>query len=141
MIEDDVATVEVSDVLNVCSEVLGRRVRAPTPDAIEVVAGHVDWRPLPDWERLTDDEIANHTGLLHVFSGGSLLIVTEAALTQVLGAFLVASEDLPRFVAQHLARFGECFFNGDVIVADRAAVQIWLFHHEGQYATISACSV
>jgi hypothetical protein len=69
--------------------------------------------------------------------------VTEASFTggrptgrTPLGAIAVDASDLHLLVAQHRDRYGERFFDGDVIILEREGARIWIFHHEGRYALL-----
>jgi len=136
MTDDPTARIGIADVLENCSRILGKRLLVPTPDAVSSAAGPITWNHFQNWEQRSDVEIAASSGLLGISFDGPLFIVTEAALTQGQGAFVVpAADDLERFVGGHLTRFGECFFNGDVLIVD-AGIHIWMFHHEGVYATV-----
>lgn len=136
MTDSSTARVDTAEVLEKCSKVLGKRLHQPTPDAVASAVGQIDWKDCAGWEQCTDAEISKNSGLLQVSFGGHLLVVTEAALTQGNRAFVVEAADLAKFVEQHLTRFGECFFNGDVLVVDSAGTRLWMFHHEGLHATI-----
>ncbi len=123
---------------DVCAAILGARPVALTPDAIAAVWKSVDWLALPGWEAKTDSEVAAESGLLCANFRGTVLVVTEASFAPTRGAFVLDERALGAFVRAHLPSYGECFFNGDVIVANGEGRRLWLFHHEGVYATISA---
>ena len=133
--------VNMARVHEACARILGRRPTALTPDTIAVLVEHVDWKSLPEWESKSDADIAIGSGLHSVAFSGPLLVVTEASFGSGRGAFMVEARELGLLVEQHLVRHGECFFNGDVIIVECKGSQIWLFHHEGQYATLSGSSV
>jgi hypothetical protein len=139
MTHSSTARAAIAEVLERCSSVLGKQLPFATPDAVASVVGQLEWEKCTGWEQCRDAEIAKRSGLLQIGFDGPLLVVTEAALTQGTGAFVVsATEGLAKFVEQHLARFGECFFNGDVLIVDRAGTRVWLFHHEGLFTTITS---
>jgi hypothetical protein len=139
--ESPISIVEMSRVYDACAQILGERPSALTPEAVEAVSQAVDWKEVPGWESMSDAEIAMRSGLSGVAFSGQLLVVTEASFAPARGAFEVDAGDLVVLIDEHLLRFGECFFNGDVIVVDRHAGQIWLFHHEGVYASVFATSI
>lgn len=128
--------IDIAEVLARCSLVLGKRLSALTPDAVARAADSLRWRPLPAWEKLSDTEIATATGLLQVFRDDELCVVTEAALAKGHGVFVVAATELRRLISDHLGRYGECFFNGDILIVNSDGTHLWLFHHEGQHAEI-----
>jgi len=132
------SAVDMATMLDTCERILGKRPTAPVPDAIAAVGQASEWKPFPDWESKADAQIAIRAGLYAVGFSGALLVVTEASFRPDRGAFLLDARDLDALVCRHLAWYGECFFNGDVIIAERDGRRIWLFHHEGCYATISA---
>jgi len=115
------------------SSVLGFALGALTPDEITAGLPNFAWASLPNWETLSDLDIAKQTGLLRGPMTGELLIVTEASFGAGCGAFLLDGPNLGAFVVGHLSRYGECFFNGDVIILAPQGKEIWLFHHEGVY--------
>jgi len=126
-----------TSVCDACARVIGRKPMAPTPDAIASVAGVIEWKSFPDWEAYSDSEIAAETRLYDIALMGKLYVVTEAALTSREGPIVVNAVDLRKLIAEHLRLFGECFFNGDVVIMEAKGNNVWLFHHEGQYALIS----
>jgi hypothetical protein len=69
---------------------------------------------------------------------GTILVVTDASFAPGRGAFMLDAAALETFVGAYLRSYGECFFDGDVIIASSGSRSIWLFHHEGAYATLSA---
>jgi hypothetical protein len=107
------------------------------PDAIVGPMRGVKWVALPGWESMSDGEIATRSGLFAARLAGVLFVVTDATLASQRGAFQVDAEGLAMLVEEHLDRYGECLFNGDTIVVERDGSRIWLFHHEGVYATVS----
>ena len=132
----DVAGADEEMVLAACTRALGRRPRALTPDAIASTIGDVAWSELPGWESMSDTEIAIRSGL-HAGLVGDVLVV-EASISSRRGAFRVDVSELGSLVAQHLERYGECFFNGDVVVVQLDGERLWLFHHEGHFGLVSA---
>jgi uncharacterized protein YjaG (DUF416 family) len=136
--ELQVQVVELARAVEACERILGCRPTALTPDAIASTVKRVEWKPLPGWESKSDSEIAIRAGLFAIGLSGPLLVATEAGFAKKRGAFVVDARDLGALVSQHLERCGESFFNGDAIVVEREGARIWLFHHEGQYATILA---
>ncbi|MCE9579135.1 MAG: hypothetical protein K8W52_38790 [Deltaproteobacteria bacterium] len=135
------STRAVITTIPAATETLGRMLgTAPTsltPDAIAAVTGDLDWIPCDDWEERADLELARATGLLEVPFAGVLLIITDTALIARQGGVLVPASRLAEFVGEYPARYGECFFGGDVIVAETQGERVWLFHHEGAHALFS----
>jgi hypothetical protein len=131
-----IATTDVECVYEVCARIVGSRPSALTPDAVSATKNGVKWTPLRGWESMSDTEIAMRSGLYAMRLTGVLLVLTEASFASRIGAFEVDAQSLGALVSQHLERFGECFFNGDVIIAERDGHRLWLFHHEGCYAEV-----
>ena len=96
-----------------------------------------NWLSVPNWENLDDIQLYN---LLEKIERpqGDLYVVTEAAYRKSKGPFCVSSDEIRGFVEEHLNTFGECFFNGDVLILSVDQNTIWIFHHEGVYSTIKA---
>jgi hypothetical protein len=125
--------IALADATKRVSSVLGFELRALTPDEITAKLPSFAWASLPDWETLDDIDIADQTGLLQEPMRGDVLIVTEASFGAGGGAFVVEGFNLGAFIDTHLRGYGECFFNGDVIIVALEARAVWLFHHEGVY--------
>jgi hypothetical protein len=136
-----VPIVEMARVYEGCARILGRSPTALTPDAIAAIVERVDWRALPEWESKSDADIATEAGVFRAAWSGPLLVVTEASFVSRGAAFLLEANELRLFVSEHLARYDECFFNGDVIIVECRGHRIWLFHHEGEYAMLSGLRV
>jgi hypothetical protein len=132
--------VELDLMLEALGRALGRVPAAVTPDAIAQLRTGVRWTQVEDWEAFSDKELAVKTGLLRVPFSGSVLVVTESSFAPKQGAFLVPASQLSEFVAGHLESYGECFFNGDVIVLETSGQRVWVFHHEGLHALIHSHS-
>ena len=95
------------------------------------------WYDIEDWESLDDLTILGYLEELKPFRG-ELLVVTEASyFNDKLGPFQVNAVDMKQFVNSHLESFGECFFNGDVIIVSINDKLVWIFHHEGMYTLIN----
>ncbi len=94
-----------------------------------------DWMTIADWEEISDQELYQNLENAKAPSG-MLLIVTEVSYRTTLGAFKVADSDVKQFVAEHLSRFGECFYNGDVLIVSKEQSTVWLFQHEGIFAVL-----
>lgn len=137
MIGDAVDRVDSSSVLDACLRIFGRRPTEPTPDAVARAVTGVAWRRYPDWERQDDAEIATNTGMLKIPFVGAEFVVTEASFVGGHGAVVVNPNRLAEYVSEHLRRFGECFFNGDVLLVDSTEPHVWVFHHEGVYANLT----
>ena len=121
-----------------CALILPQRPNAATPDAIAALVAKIDWMPVPDWSSKDDNDIAIRANLYGLGLAGFLLVVTEASFAKRLGAFRVDAKGLGNLVQSHLQKYGECFFNGDVVIVELAGKRIWLFHHEGQVALLTA---
>jgi hypothetical protein len=134
MSDNHLGLVPLSTVHAALTRILGRAPRSVTPDDIAAVAGALEWRRTAGWDKEDDVVVATKAGLFEAGFAGATLIVTEASFFRDLGAFLIDGDDLQRFVSEHLIRYGEVFFNGDVVIVEMHGSRIWLFHHEGMYA-------
>lgn len=94
---------------------------------------HLTWHSLDNWESQEDLAILRKLENVKSFEG-TMYVVTEASYRPGLGPFMVAEENINDFVRLHLNNFGECCFNGDVLIISFELNQIWMFHHEGIYA-------
>lgn len=94
-----------------------------------------DWTTIANWEEIPDQELYQHLENAKTPTG-MLLIVTEVSYQTNLGAFKVAGSDVRQFVAEHRSRFGECFFNGDVLIVSKEQNTVWLFQHEGVFTVL-----
>ncbi len=94
-----------------------------------------DWITIADWEEIPDQDLYQQLENAKTPSG-MLLIVTEVSYRTDLGAFKVAGSDVKQFVAKHRSRFGECFFNGDVLIVSKEQNTVWLFQHEGVFTVL-----
>ena len=130
---EPLAIIPLAEATTRMSSVLGFEPRALTPDEITVRLPSFAWASLADWELLDDHDIAKQTGLLREPLMGDLLIVTEVSFGAGGGAFFLEGSSLGTFIDSHLLRYGECFFNGDVIILALEGREVWLFHHEGVY--------
>jgi hypothetical protein len=138
-LEPQVKFESTEEALKEVKSLLGVQVDQLSPDGIvEAVAPNdaVSWTAVPDWESLEDLDIFARVGLNDACSCSQLLVVTEASFSRVCGAFRLAGRDLSEFIRTHHAAYGECFFDGDVVVIDCGQGAVWLFHHEGAYAKI-----
>jgi len=126
-----VALITLETAAGSLARIIGRQLPSLTPDAIVGPPGSVSWQCVQNWEAMTDEALAATTGLTQLGLQGSLIIVTEASFTPGRGALMIDSSDLAALVSEHLSLYGECFFNGDVIVAEIQGARVWLFHHEG----------
>ncbi|MCG8420819.1 MAG: hypothetical protein MJE77_23100 [Proteobacteria bacterium] len=127
-------TITITDAMERTMSLLGSRLTAMTPDALAAAISTVEWAHLPDWEELDDVEIAKTSALDKMGLKGQLLIITEASYGKGNGAFLLDASDLMNFINEHLGKYRECFFNGDVVIVELEGKHVWLFHHEGHWA-------
>jgi len=96
----------------------------------------VQWHKVEEWESLDDVEILEL--LVNVVAPiGMLSVVCESSHNVGGAAYRLNSVDLMEFVSTHIAVFGECFFNGDVLITSPTQKLIWFFHHEGVFAVVS----
>ena len=58
-------------------------------------------------------------------------VISDVSYQPGCGAFEVAEGRLKDFVSFYLENFGECLFDGDVVMLCPAERVFWFFHHEG----------
>lgn len=129
--------VEIARVQHVLEHILGSKPRSVTPDAIGEILGSVEWKPAEGWDSQSDSVVASSSELFDAGFSSRLLVVTDVSSFPGRGAFSVASEELPSFVSTYSTRYGESFFDGDVIVVEELGKRIWIFHHEGVWASVT----
>ena len=93
------------------------------------------WSKVEDWELLDDIDILN------IFTSGKkpdgeLYVANELFYKDGYGAFSIHHLNLPEFILCHLSSFGQCFFNGDVIILQRDKSIVWVFNHDGFYKVL-----
>lgn len=93
----------------------------------------IDWSRIKNWEDLEDTQILIYLSNMQEFRG-RLIVITEAAYTQSNGPFEICGDYIKEFPDFHLTKFGECMFNGDVVILCLNSRSIWLFSHEGAFA-------
>lgn len=107
------------------------------PSTLEEILNHlskqgkaIEWIDFKSWESLEDIEIFREFPNLEKISG-DVYITTEASYKKELGPFKIHSNKLEKFIRGHLNAYGECFFNGDVIIVNPENECMWFFHHSG----------
>lgn len=95
----------------------------------------IKWHRLQNWETLDDERIFNNIERLKN-PVGKLYIITEASYKNHLGPFELDASDIREFIIKHIQKYGESFFNGDVIIFSFNYNIAWCFHHEGLYSLI-----
>lgn len=95
------------------------------------------WNQLAGWENLADAEIFEVLIQPSQFDG-QLLVISDLSYRREFDAFAVDAEELRAFVSTFHATFGECLFNGDVLIAQPEQQKLWVFHHEAVIACFSA---
>lgn len=103
---------------------------------LSIYSSSLDWKTCNNWEDLEDISLLSMLKELKMFDG-ELFVITEASYKKECGPFYLKSEGLDEFVCQHLKLFGECFFNGDVLIFCFELDNVWLFHHERRYTSFS----
>ncbi len=130
--------VEMDCAYEACTRILNARPKALTPDRMLELGKVVNQGFMRDWEEKADEEIVQWGGLYDLGSVGKLLVATEYCFFTARKVFSIEVERLPYLVREHSALYGESFVTGDVIVVEAAGTRIWVFHHEGLYATVVA---
>ena len=97
--------------------------------------GEILWFPLEEWEQLEDGRILEEMTATHTLEG-HLTAVTDLSYLNHLGPFSITADDFAAFLEEYRDQFQERFFNGDVILFEAEKRWLWLFHHEGRYATL-----
>jgi hypothetical protein len=128
--------VPIAAMMEALTGALGRAPESATPDAIANTLDSVMWIRFEAWEAWDDVALAKAIGLVATAFEGDVFVLTEASFALNLGAFLIPASYLDQLVTEHLERYGECFFNGDVVVLEASGKKLWLFHHEGAFATV-----
>lgn len=134
MINKSFTIVSIDAALQRVNSCFGSNVRTPSElmKLLEKQNGH--WIHLDNWENLSDEEIFENiekvcTSLANVY------VINEVSYRDGMGAFSLTHNQIKSFVANHLSIFGECFFNGDILVVSMDEDSILAFHHEGIYAS------
>ena len=104
-------------------------------NSIEREGVSAEWHSIDNWEDL-DDEVIYENIIILKIPAGELFVITEVCYKNDLGPFYLDASELRELVRKHLDKYGECFFNGDVIIFSFDLKMIWCFHHEGFYSLI-----
>jgi len=103
--------------------------------ALDSIGRKVNWNRLDNWEDLDDIDILHQVLNLHVIDD-EVFVITEASYNESAGPFRLQPHELESFTINHLDKYGECFFNGDVAIINLKTKSVWAFHHEGVFAYI-----
>ncbi len=107
---------------------------------MEKMKPEVEFYPLMGWEAMEDTEILDECGFADK-SSGELYVITEISYKKECGPFKIEGQKLKELVAEHLDLFGECFFSIDVLIVSFSKKEIFIFHHEGVYATLNMSEI
>jgi hypothetical protein len=130
-------TIPLSRATDEIEHALGIVIAALTPDAVADALGlwgSERWLPLVLSPTEPDIDVWRR---VHPFPalGSRFLIITDLSFIDERGAFELVDSELEDFVGSYEKRFGETFFNGDVLVVALDAGKVWLLHHEGLHIT------
>lgn len=125
--------VELKRLVEAFSEIVGSSL-PEMHDLQNFAENQSGWRQLDGWLEMDDLAILK-TLAGNAVPSGSLLIATDLSYSDGLGVFEVDARQLDAFVSSYLSNFGECFFNGDVIICSTSQKAFWMFHHEGATLT------
>ena len=102
-------------------------------EQLELKHGKIAWQKLVNWEDLEDSEILKSFEDIELFAG-KLYAITDLSNIKACGPFEIGEDNIFRFALEYYNYFGECFFDGDVIILSLDTKKAWIFHHEGAYA-------
>ena len=122
------AITEFNKIMNMDARTLGEAIK-------QIEHMKCDWIAINDWEDILDQILYQKLEDVKI-PKGSLIIVTEVSYRSNLGAFKMTSSHANKFISGHHSRFGECFFNGDVLIISKTQNTIWLFLHEGVFTVL-----
>jgi hypothetical protein len=135
MIEGGFEIVPMASALNVINSALDRKF-CSWVDLNRWLEGGHSWSRVENWEEMDDLVILNSFFDADNFPSQEITLISEASYKAGLGAFRLRIEDVEAFTMQHLGRFAECLFNGDVLIIGGALSAVWTFHHEGVWAFV-----
>ena len=88
------------------------------------------WIELKDWMEMNDREIFSD-----LVRGNppvnEMYGISDVSYRDDVGAFKFLGSEIDQFFGLYFEKFGECFFNGDVIFFVPKERRLWIFHHEG----------
>jgi hypothetical protein len=95
----------------------------------------IKWYGLKKWEEMDDIKIYEYIKKIQE-PKDELYVVTEVCYRKSFGPIAIDGGELQLLVEEHLAKYNECFFNGDVAIFSLKYRKIWIFHHEGMFAFV-----
>lgn len=128
----DEALVVLHQILPNCDKLLPDAIT----DAADAAGVPVQLVPVEDWEMRPDREIFQEIMPAAIDVAEHLVVVTDFCFWKGIGPFQLTGGDFANFVDSHLAHYGVCAVDGDVIVLIPSRKLIVLFHHEGFHGTV-----
>lgn len=135
MIKENFKVVPLAEVIAEFNQTMNMDARALGEIIKQIEHMKCDWIRIDDWEDIPDQILYQKLEDVKI-PKGLLIIVTEFSYRSNLGAFKLSSNHIDKFVSEHHSRFGECFFNGDVLILSKSQNAIWLFQHEGVFTVL-----
>lgn len=92
---------------------------------------------IKDWEALSDDSLFDNIaakGSQCLDMTGRIFAVTDVSYLSADGVFVFEYEHRNLFFQEYFYRFGECFFNGDVLLIFPVCHHLAFFHHDGFFS-------
>ena len=130
-------TIPLSSATDEVERALGVEIAALTPDEVADALGlwgSERWLPLAPSPTESDLDVWRR---VHPFPTwiSRVVIITDLSFMDERGAFELVGSEIDDFVGTYEKRFGETFFNGDVLVVAIEDRKVWLLHHEGLHIT------
>lgn len=98
------------------------------------------WSTLPnwlDWQGREDIDILNRTVNIDNFSTGFNYVISEVSYREEMEPFNVSEGCLDWFVKNHRSEFGECFYNGEILIINIQKRYLYVLIDDGIYVNIS----
>ena len=134
---DPYERVSMDEAKSIVESAIGGRIRALLPDRIHEALEPerpLQWHPFPDWELHEDPAMLERTGFSEACKAERVLVVSDACFRHPRGAIVLPGAELESLAHEHVSRFRDTMFGGDLIMVDLEGGTLWLFHHEGYYA-------
>jgi hypothetical protein len=135
----DISQISLAEARKCLEDLAGVRLESlHSPDVVSCACREVypfSWLPTPSPAMYDDQQVDDRIGLSDSLArcGGPVWTVMDSAFSAD-SVPSVKAEDYKDFVKDCLRLHKIMFFDGDVILWSRR--EIWLFHHEGVYASI-----
>ena len=134
---DPYERISMREAQSIVESLLGRAIRSLIPDRISEALEPerpLRWSPFPEWEQHEDLELLELTGFSEASQRAKLLVISDDCFTRPGGAIILPGTQLESLAREHVSRYRESLFGGDLIIVDVERGTMWLFHHEGYCA-------